>query len=96
MTTHQFWHEDMDLYDSYHKAYERNLSYTAWINGMFIKIGVGQAIADAFAKKGTTPTKYPNFEDPITSKPLTKPELETIHRNMMLEQQRFLENRYKE
>ena len=37
MTTHQFWHEDMDLYDSYHKAYERNLSYTAWINGMFIK-----------------------------------------------------------
>lgn len=64
MPLNEFWHGDMRLLDVYQKAYMRNMSYTAWLNGNFTMVAHSFALANAFAKKGEKTQEYPQWKDP--------------------------------
>ena len=70
MTYEQFWYDDTRLLSVYQKAYLRDKSYTAWVQGQNNAIAFSIAIANAFAKKGAKPVEYPKWKDPIPNKPI--------------------------
>lgn len=96
MSLDEFWHGDMRLLSVYQKAYFRDKSYTAWLNGQFGCIGYGVVMSNAFAKKGSKQAEYPQWKDPFEkfNKPkITKDNLEYEFRKQQSMQQAWLFNR---
>ncbi len=96
MTMHEFWHEDIRLLEVYQKAYYRNVSYSAWVQGQYNHIAHAVVMANAFAKKGQQKAEYPEWKDPMEKylKPkITKDNLEEEFRKQQAEQNAWLFNR---
>ena len=49
MSEYQFWHGDMRLLEVYQKAYYRNTSYSAWLQGQYNQVAYGVVMSNAFA-----------------------------------------------
>ena len=93
MTDEQFWFGDVRLLEVYQKAYLRETSYTAWLNGQYNAVALNIVLGNAFAKKGTKAKEYPQWNDPVEriNKPkLTKENLEFEFRKQQVEQQSWL------
>lgn len=93
MTLDEFWHGDMRLLEVYQKAYYRNISYSAWLQGQYNQIAYSIVMANAFAKKGAKKVEYPQWTDPMAkfNKPkITKDNLEYEFRKQQAEQQAWL------
>lgn len=96
MSEYQFWHGDMRLLEVYQKAYMRNTSYKAWLQGQYNTIAHGIVMSNAFAKKGTKQAQYPQWEDPCkkyNKLKITKENLEYEFRKQQAEQNDWLFNR---
>ena len=96
MTEDQFWHGDMRLLEVYQKAYYRNNTYNAWLQGQYNYIAHSISLSNAFAKKGTKQAEYPQWKDPFekSNKPkITKDNLEYEFRKQQAEQQAWLFNK---
>lgn len=65
MPLNEFWHGDMRLLEVYQKAYLRNVSYTAWLNGNYAMVAHSLSLSNAFAKKGEETKEFPQWKDPI-------------------------------
>lgn len=65
MPLNEFWHGDMRLLEVYQKAYLRNVSYTAWLNGNYAMVAHSLSLSNAFAKKGEKTKEFPQWQDPI-------------------------------
>ena len=95
MTTNEFWYGDTRLLGVYQKAFIRNQSYNAWLQGQYNATAFGIVLANAFAKKGTPPTEYPRWQDPIPQLPqeiITKENIEQKFRESQAEQNLWLHN----
>jgi hypothetical protein len=96
MTTDQFWYGDLRLLQAYQKAYIRNISYSAWVNGNYANMAHSISLSNAFAKKGAKKAEFPQWVDPfkkINKKKITKEKLETEFRKQQIEQNAWLFNR---
>lgn len=80
MPLDEFWHGDMRLLQVYQKAYLRDKSYTAWLNGNFVMVAHGLALSNAFKKQGEQDKQYPEWEDPIEK--LSKPKITKENREI--------------
>lgn len=65
MSTVEFWEEEPDLLWAYRKSYmERKkqeadtINFQCWLAGAYIYQAFSVVLANAFAKKGSTPQKY--------------------------------------
>lgn len=80
MSEYQFWHGDMRLLEAYKKAYYRNISYTAWYNGMYNRIAVEIGAKNALAtKKSNHIDEWVDYKDPIEKKKKDKPKNKLEH-----------------
>lgn len=69
MSQEDFWHGDMRLFSAAQKAYFRDKSYSAWINGQYVFIGVQNAIHNAMRTKTSEKClEYPKWTDPFEQK----------------------------
>ena len=97
MSEYQFWHGDMRLLDVYQKAYMRNISYNAWLQGAYNFEAFSKATMNANrAKKSDPIQQYEQWVDPMEkySKPkITKDNLEEEFRKQQIEQNDWLFNR---
>lgn len=96
MPLDEFWHGDMRLLEVYQKAYFRDKSYTAWLQGQYNQVAYGVVMSNAFAKKGSKQAEYPQWKDPFEkfNKPkITKDNLEYEFRKQQSMQQSWLFNR---
>lgn len=96
MPIDEFWHGDMRLLEVYQKAYMRDISYKAWLQGQYNSVAYGIVMANAFAKKGQKKAEYPQWVDPMEKydKPkITKENLEYEFRKQQAEQNDWLFNR---
>ena len=96
MSEYQFWHGDMRLLEVAQKAYYRDRSYTAWLQGQYNQVAYGVVMANAFAKKGSKQAEYPQWKDPFEkfNKPkITKNNLEEEFRKQQSMQQAWLFNK---
>jgi hypothetical protein len=62
MSPHQFWDEDMRLFDVYQKAYYDKLHETAWTNGSYIYNAFSVVYGNVWGGKGK---KQKYIEKPI-------------------------------
>ena len=97
MPLNEFWHGDVRLLGAYQKAYLRDRSYTAWINGAHFFEGANKAVANGNRTKKSDPVlQYDDWKDPIekvNKKPkITKNNLEQEFRNMQARQSAWLHN----
>lgn len=93
MPLDEFWHGDLRLLDVYQKAYYRNVSYTAWVQGQYNQVAYGVVLANSFAKKGAKREEYPKWVDPMQkfNKPkITKENIEQEFRKEQATQQAWL------
>lgn len=65
MTYNEFWYGDPRLLSVCQKSYMRDKSYGAWLQGKYDCVAYSIAMSNAFAKKGTPSTPYPDWQDPI-------------------------------
>ena len=74
MPLHEFWHGDMRLLEAYARAYYRDRSYTAWLNGAREFEAHSKAISNGNrAKKSDPVLEYSDWQDPWeTLKPKEK------------------------
>lgn len=96
MSEYQFWHGDMRLLEVYQKAYYRDRSYNAWLQGQYNQVAYTVVMSNAFAKKGSKQAEYPQWKDPFEkfNKPkITKDNLEEEFRKQQSMQQAWLFNR---
>ena len=96
MTLNEFWYGDMRLLPAYQKAYYRDVSYRAWIQGNYDSVAFGTVMANAFAKKGAKKAEYPQWADPMAKydKPrITAENIEEEFRKQQAEQSAWLFNR---
>ena len=96
MSLNDFWHGDMRLLEVYQKAYLRNKTYTAWMNGQYDYAAFAVVMSNAFAKKGQSKEEYPKYDDPIEKykKPKSRNfDSEYEFRKQQAEQQAWLFNR---
>lgn len=96
MSESQFWYGDTRLLEVYQKAYYREKSYSAWLQGQYNQVAYGVVLSNAFAKKGSKQAEYPQWKDPFEkfSKPkITKDNLEYEFRKQQSMQQAWLFNR---
>lgn len=89
MPLNEFWYGDLRLLGVYQKAYLRDKSYTAWLNGQYNAVAYNIVMANAFAKKGTKPSEYPKWKDPIP-----KPQMEIITKENL--EEKFRESQFKQ
>ena len=78
------------------KAYYRDRSYNAWLQGQYNQVAYGVVMSNAFAKKGSKQSEYPQWKDPMEkfNKPkITKDNLEYEFRKQQSMQQAWLFNR---
>lgn len=94
MPLEEFWHGDMRLFEVYQKAYERNISYTAWQQGLRTYIALDTVYYNYWGReKGEEKKNYPDWKDPIKQlqKPkITKENLEVEFRNEQIKQNAWL------
>ena len=93
MSYNEFWYGDIELLNVYQKAYYRDRSYTAWLNGQFTSIAFGIVMSNAFAKKGAKKAEYPKWVDPMEKferKKLSEEDLEIKFRQQQYDQQSWL------
>ena len=86
----------MRLLGVYQKAYVRNVSYTAWVQGQCNQAAFGVILSNAFTKKGQKQAEYPKWVDPFEKfdKPrITKENVEEEFRKQQAEQNAWLFNR---
>ena len=86
----------MRLLEVYQKAYYRDKSYTAWLQGQYNQVAFGVVVANAFTKKGARKAEYPQWKDPMEkfNKPkITKDNLEYEFRKQQSNMQNWLFNR---
>ena len=96
MPLDEFWHGDMRLLSVYQKAYMRDVSYKAWLQGQFNYAAFGVVLSNAFAKKGQKQAEYPKWVDPFEKfdKPkITKENVEEEFRKQQAEQNAWLFHR---
>ena len=94
MPLEEFWHGDLRLLEVYQKAYIRDKSYTAWLNGARIFEANSKVSANANrTKRSDKVEQYDEWKDPIKSKyELDKENLEIEFRNSQVEQNAWLHN----
>ena len=95
MSTEEFWHGDMRLLEARQKAYMRDASYRAWLEGQYNTVAYSIVMANSFAKKGAKKEEYPNWQDPIikiTSKKITQENIEEEFRKQQAQQNAWLKN----
>ena len=93
MPLNEFWHGDVRLLDAYQKAYMRDKSYTAWLNGVYIFEADSKVSANANRTKRTDKVhSYEDWKDPIPKKKkiITKENLEGEFRKVQVEQNAWL------
>lgn len=94
MPLDEFWHGDLRLFEAYQKAYIRDKSYTAWINGVYIFEANSKVSANANRTKRTDPVlQYESWKDPVETKrktTTTKEELEIEFRSTQANQNAWL------
>ena len=98
MTLDEFWHGDMRLLEVAQKAYYRDKSYTAWVQGQYNSIGFGIVLSNAFAKKGSKKAEYPKWNDPFEKDKkleIKKENVEYEFRKSQAEQNAWLSNMLK-
>jgi hypothetical protein len=97
MPLDEFWHGDLRLLDAYQKAYIRDKSYTAWLNGVYVFEANSKAIANGNrTKKSDKVEQYEDWKDPIKKlkKPIVTTEnLEEEFRKQQAEQNAWLFNK---
>jgi hypothetical protein len=96
MPLDEFWHGDLRLFDAYQKAYMRDKSYTAWINGMYIFEANSKVSVNANRTKRTDPVEqYGEWKDPVAKMQkttITQENLESEFREQQLDQNAWLHN----
>jgi hypothetical protein len=96
MPVDEFWYGDMRLLAAYQKAFIRNQSYNAWLQGKYSFTGHSIAMANAFAKKGAKREEFPDWKDPFEKferRKITEENLESEFRKQQAEQNAWLFNR---
>ena len=97
MPLDEFWHGDLRLLEAYQKAYIRDKSYTAWLNGAFVFEADTKVSANANRTKKTDKVQeYGQWKDPIQKKKvkrkITQENLEQEFRYEQFEQNAWLHN----
>lgn len=92
MTPSDFWYGDTRLLGVYQKAFIRNQSYNAWLQGQYNATAFGIVLANAFAKKGAKPAEYPKWKDPIPQPTTTNEQQEQKFRKSQIQQNMWLHN----
>lgn len=96
MPLDEFWHGDMRLLECYQKAYYRDKSYTAWLNGAYVFEAQSKVIYNGFGRsKGQKAQQYNDWVDPVPQK--EKPQMniddvELEYRISQAEQQNWFAN----
>lgn len=94
MPLDEFWHGDLRLFEAYQKAYIRDKSYTAWINGVYIFEANSKVSANANRAKRTDPVlQYESWKDPVETKrktTTTKEDVEYEFRSAQANQNAWL------
>lgn len=94
MPLDEFWHGDLRLLEAYQKAYIRDKSYTAWVNGSRVFEANSKAVANGNRTKQSDPVEqYSEWKDPIPNaqKPkITKENLENEFRREQANQNAWL------
>ena len=98
MPLNEFWHGDMRLFDAYQKAYYREKSFTAWMNGQYVFEGLNKAIYNGFGRqrKSDKAEEYSPWKDPMErfDKPrIAKENVEEEFRKQQADQMGWLFNR---
>lgn len=95
MTANQFWYGDTRLLEVYQKAYIRNQSYSAWVQGQYNATAFSVVMHNAFSKKGAMPKEYPTWTDPVPkpqTQKITKENIEQEFRQSQANQNKWLHN----
>jgi hypothetical protein len=97
MPLDEFWHGDLRLLEAYQKAYRRDKSYTAWINGAFFFEASSKVSANANRTKITDKVhQYDEWKDPINTKQkVTEEEFEEDFRQTQINQNAWLHDMLK-
>lgn len=94
MPLDEFWHGDMRLLEVYQKAYMRDKSYTAWLNGAYFFEANSKAISNGNrTKKSDKVETYDQWKDPIEKKVehnITRDNLEQEFRQSQANQNAWL------
>ena len=96
MPLNEFWHGDLRLLQAYQKAYRRDKSYTAWINGVYVFEAANKAVVNGNRAKRSDPIQqYENWKDPVETKQeitITRENLEVEFRQSQVNQNAWLKN----
>ena len=93
MPLNEFWYGDVRLLGVYQKAYMRDKSYTAWLNGAYIFEANSKAIANGNRVKRSDPVQnYENWKDPIPKPKMAKERIEEKFRKSQANQNLWLHN----
>lgn len=87
MPLDEFWHGDIELLECYQKAYLRNKSYTAWLNGVHIYEAAYKAVSNCLRTKRSDPIeKYSDWKDPVESNNKKKMVIENVEKEFREQQ----------
>ena len=93
MPLSEFWYGDPRLLGVYQKAYMRDKSYTAWLNGVYIFESNSKSTHNANRTKRSDPVeKYNDWKDPTPNPPIAKERVEEKFRKTQVEQNLWLHN----
>lgn len=95
MTPEQFWYGDMRLFGAYQKAYIRDASYKAWLNGQYSGVGFEIAYQNCWTQNKSDIRQFPDWIDPIVrrkERQLTSKEREHKGREELLNQAQWFSN----
>ena len=74
MTPEQFWYDDARLFNVYEKAYYRNITYTAWVQGHYTMFATERGARNALAsKQSEIDRNWVEYIDPVEKKTKQKP-----------------------
>ncbi len=93
MPLDEFWHGDLRLLEAYQKAYMRDKSYTAWLNGARIFEANSKVSANANrTKKSDKVEQYDDWKDPFENKKkvITNENIESEFRKEQFNQNSWL------
>jgi hypothetical protein len=77
MTPEQFWYGDIRLLNAYEKAYYRNISYNAWVQGNYEMFATEKGVRNAIAtKKEHIDRNWVDYIDPIEKALKTRSKLD--------------------
>lgn len=66
MPLNEFWYGEISLLKAYEKAYYRNATYMAWVQGDYFMVAVEKAVRNSLAmKKEQIDRKWIDYVDPI-------------------------------